>query len=117
MLINNLASTLRPVVTLTVALLMSSACLSSAQADNHFNQHPSVVVKYGDLDLTTDVGVHRLYKRIIGAAERVCPENFTLDLQLIELVRTCRADAIAHAVQSINNQQLAVIHAQSLRHS
>ena len=97
------------------AMLAAALCASANAAAP--GDVAAVTVKYGDLDLSTEVGVHRLYRRIVAAAERVCPGDSTPELQVILIARACRADAIERAVRAVNNQQLALVHEQSTRHS
>jgi UrcA family protein len=72
---------------------------------------PSVVVKYGDLTLGTDGGVNRLYRRIVSAAERVCPDSPIRDLGAQHQVDVCRKQAVARAIQHIDNSRLAALYA------
>src|SRR5579871_5165807 len=36
------------------------------------NEVPSVTVRYGDLNLATEAGAHKLYQRLSAAAQEVC---------------------------------------------
>jgi UrcA family protein len=72
---------------------------------------PSVVVKYSDLTLATDSGVNQLYRRIVSAARQVCPDSPIRDFGLMRQVEACRSQAVARAVQQINNSRLAALHA------
>ncbi|MES1189630.1 MAG: UrcA family protein [Steroidobacter sp.] len=98
---------------MAVGLLSTLAVDAAPRADDV----PSVTVKYGDLNLATSAGAQRLYRRIVIAAERVCPTEGTRDLNRLAHVRACRADAIARAVQAVNNAQLAAVHEQSAHRS
>ena len=75
------------------------------------NEVPTVVVRYGDLNLATDAGARKLYHRLSVAAQEVCPTPDTRQLALVDYNRTCRANAIARAVHQINSPQLAALHA------
>ena len=81
-----------------------------ANAEDTSKEAPSAVVKYGDLNLATEKGANTLYHRIVLAAEKVCPTNFTRDLGQIARARNCQADAVARAVHQVNSPQLAMLH-------
>lgn len=71
---------------------------------------PSVVVKYGDLDLTTQAGVKRLHSRLRTAAQQVCSELNSRVLGLREEYDRCVKDAITQSVASVGNQNLSQFH-------
>ena len=70
---------------------------------------PTITVRYGDLNLTTDQGTRVLYRRLTGAANLVCPTADNRDLNGSTQAAKCRATAIAAAVKKINNAHLAEI--------
>jgi UrcA family protein len=72
---------------------------------------PSVTVRYDDLNLATTAGVDTLYRRISVAAREVCPDTHSRDLAIVAASQRCRADAVAQAVEAVNNPRLAVVHA------
>jgi UrcA family protein len=71
---------------------------------------PELTVRFSADVLATDSGARSLYHRIARAAEQVCP-NSPYDLLVSEEVRKCRQQAITGAVNKINNQRLAAVHA------
>ncbi len=71
---------------------------------------PQVAVKYGDLDLTSSRGAQLLYRRIVGAAEQVCPRADARDLAAWSKSRACREEAIARAVERVPSGQLAALY-------
>lgn len=77
---------------------------------------PSVTVSYSDLNLSTDEGNVTLYRRIVNAARHVCPPIDAHDLSSISRSQSCRADAIARAVQGINSPRLALLYAAHTPH-
>jgi UrcA family protein len=79
------------------------------------NDVPSLVVRYDSQALSTDSGVQHLYRRILGAAEQVCPEENIRDLGANARVRACRAQAVAQAIQHIGNTRLATLYAASAK--
>jgi UrcA family protein len=72
---------------------------------------PTIVVSYGDLDLSTDEGTVALYQRISQAARRVCPLEDSRALAQRVSSDTCRAAAVARAVADINSPRLAALYA------
>jgi UrcA family protein len=70
-----------------------------------------VVVKFDDLTLGTDSGVDQLYRRIVSAAKQVCPDGTMRDLGAHLRAEQCRKQAVARAIQQIDNPRLAMLHA------
>lgn len=70
---------------------------------------PSAHVSYADLDLSTDAGARTLYRRIQGAADKVCPNVDLRDLTRSVEARKCRLDAIERAVHAVGSPKLAAI--------
>jgi UrcA family protein len=98
------------------ALLMLAGSLGAAMAAGAAtvdSDAPSLVVKYNSQSLTTDAGVEQLYRRILGAAKQVCPEVSVRDLGANARARACRANAVAQAIQHIDNTRLAALYASS----
>jgi UrcA family protein len=83
----------------------------SAYAATPVDAAPSVVVRYGDLNLSTEAGNLALYRRIVAAARQVCPDSGPRDLQASAISRACRDAAIARAVTAVPSSRLAEIHA------
>jgi UrcA family protein len=101
---------------LKIALLMVAGSLGFAMAAGAATvdtDAPSLVVKYNSQSLTTDVGVQQLYRRILGAAKQVCPDEGIRDLGSNARIEACRAKAVARAVQHIDNTRLAALYAAS----
>lgn len=103
-----------------VGLAMLAGCLLAgslaAQAAAPTYEVPTMVVNYSDLDLSTEDGVHLLYKRISRAADRVCPYADSLEPARIAYSHACRDGAIARAVRDINSPQLAALRAEHAKH-
>lgn len=112
---NNLVLIVKRVM-LSTALAAGLLCTLSAEASPPADETPAITVKYADLDLSTTTGAHRLYRRIVVAAQRVCPSDVTMDLHRLAIVQACRADAIARAVQAVNSPKLAAVHEHSANH-
>jgi UrcA family protein len=89
---------------LTGVMVMGPASAASPDSDV-----PSVVVQYRADSLASDRGVNELYRRITSAAKLVCPD--VRELSGKQHVKECRTQAIARAVQKIDNSRLAALHA------
>ncbi len=101
-----------------IAMLAAGVLLGSlgvAQAGAPQDDVPRVVVRYADLDLSTQEGVQTLYKRISSAARLVCPATDPRTLVKFSEGRTCREAAIARAVSSVHSSQLAALHAERVK--
>jgi len=95
-------------------LLLGSAAVMAAGAANAASPHsdvPTFVVKYSAASLTTDAGVNDLYRRIMYAAKRVCPDPSIRDFDARRQVEECRNQAVARAIRQIDNSQLAALYA------
>ncbi|HXA36892.1 MAG TPA: UrcA family protein [Steroidobacteraceae bacterium] len=92
----------------TLAGVMAVGVASAGTLDTDV---PSVVVKYSKESLATDSGAVALYRRIRTAATQVCPNPSLLDLGAQIRAKQCRAEAIARAIQQIDNSRLAAVHA------
>jgi len=91
-------------------VLCAGAASAATAADSDL---PTVVVHYSDLSLGTDSGVNQLYRRIVYAAKRVCPD--ARDLSRQQQVQLCRDQAVAGAIEQIHNPRLAALHAAHAR--
>ena len=89
--------------------LFSIAAMGASAAFASPVSEPRHVVHYDATALSTDVGARAVYSKIARAAEKVCPNSYSL-LTSVE-VRECRNQAIAAAVAKIGNQRLAQVHA------
>ena len=94
---------------LTLALGIVAGSASAAPTQNAQGAR-SVMVRYGDLDLTRDEGVQVLYARLRAAAKQVCSDDGSLDLGRRAAVRQCVDTALANAVAGVRNSQLAALH-------
>jgi UrcA family protein len=78
---------------------------------------PRLAVHYTRESLASDSGVRDLYRRIISASRRVCPDADLRDLGAIAQVNACREQAVSRAIEQVNNSQLAALHASGLKNS
>lgn len=80
-----------------LAIAAGAAALSSPAATMEREPTQSMMVRYGDLDLTTTRGEHRLRTRIANAANLVCGQADARNLQAMSAWRACRAQAMSGA--------------------
>jgi UrcA family protein len=98
--------------TARIAMLLGcllAGSLGVAQAAVPADEVPTVVVSFGDLDLSTTDGANALYKRISAAAHKVCPFEDSVHPLEVALNNSCRSAAIARAVGKVNNAKLATV--------
>ena len=69
----------------------------------------STEVSFRDLDLNTQSGAARLYRRIQGAAQRVCGYEATLS-QAQTIWQHCVLPTVDAAVAKVNNPLLTALH-------
>jgi UrcA family protein len=97
---------------ITIAMILcgivSAAGIGAAGAATSADEVPSTVVKYQPDSLLSDAGAHQVYRKIVKAAEQVCPGSD--DRLPSAAVRQCRAESISRAVTTINSSRLAAIH-------
>jgi UrcA family protein len=106
----------RPRAKFGLILLGSIAGLIGAGAASA-QDVPSVTVKYSEQNLATDAGANELYHRIVRAAKQACPEASIRDLKAVREVEACRNQAIARAVNKIDNSRLAAAYATHSKNS
>jgi UrcA family protein len=101
-----------------IAMLVGCLLVGSvgaAQAATPVPAVPTVVVRYGDLDLSTAEGTRVLYQRISVAAHQVCPVLITKDLALVGKNRACREAAIERAVNAVNTPELVAMRSEYVK--
>jgi UrcA family protein len=101
-------------VAVLVGCLLAGS-VGAAQAATSTDNVPSVVVRYGDLDLSTTEGVRVLYQRISVAAHQVCPFEHSRVLSQVGKNRACREAAIERAVNAVNNPQLVAMRSEHVK--
>jgi UrcA family protein len=71
----------------------------------------SVKIQYNMLDLATEGGTTRLYRRIKGAARRVCQDSTApWDARSSRHFSQCYQAALAKAVSDVNNNKLTALY-------
>jgi len=103
----------RTVMLASCILVVGSSMTHAAPAARDV---PSVAVQYGDLNLATEEGAHRLYGRIATAAHKVCERQNSRDLQTFAATKTCESAAIARAVNDVHSPGLAATYAMRIKH-
>jgi UrcA family protein len=71
---------------------------------------PSLVVKYDDLDLSTEKDAKTLYARLRMAARQACAAHDGRDLRRRALWRQCYDDALSGAVVKVNRDTVSALH-------
>lgn len=71
-------------------------------------------VYYDSRDLATERGTRALYRRILNAAQDVCPGNDSSDASVVAASKACQRVAVARAIGQIGNTQLAALDAQEV---
>jgi UrcA family protein len=71
---------------------------------------PSVVVKYGDLNLESKAGVASLHARLRSAAKQVCSPLDSRVLGLREEYDSCVSEALTKSVADVGNANLKRFH-------
>jgi UrcA family protein len=89
--------------------------VGAAQAATSEDAVPTVVVSYGDLDLSTTDGTSALYQRISVAARQVCQGEFSRAVSQVGKARACREAAIERAVNAVNNPQLVAMRTEHVK--
>ena len=92
-----------------------------ALAGSAFAQEPqgvsarTVIVRFGDLDLSTTAGARTLYQRIRGAARNVCgrEEEYERGLDARRHWNSCFQSAVNVAVGKVHSPLLQAVHRQS----
>jgi UrcA family protein len=74
------------------------------QTNVYFNAH----------DLSTEQGTRALYRRIVSAAEQVCPGYDSLYPDVVAKSKECQRAAIARAIGQIGSARLAAVDAQAV---
>ncbi len=108
------ATVSRPKVTLMMVLcgIVGTAAAGVVGASTADDAVPRMAVKYDPRILETEAGARAIYRRLERAAEQVCPDIPSGSRLNNAVFLQCRAQAVARAVQKINNPRLAALNAQ-----
>ena len=77
------------------------------QTNVYFNAH----------DLSSEQGTRALYRRIVDAAQEVCPGYDSLYPNVVNRSKECQRAAIARAIGQIGSARLAAVDAQAVARS
>ena len=83
-----------------IASIVGCAVMGSAVAQER------VVIEYWNTDLTTPEAADALYRRILNAADAVCPQDLALGIYGRLNARKCMRQAVAQAVQDVHSPLL-----------
>jgi UrcA family protein len=105
----------RNVAVAALTVLPSLVAIGSASAGASAGDAPSVTVRYGDLNLTSQEGIASLYGRIRNAAAVVCSALDGRDRMREMLWHDCYNHAVANAVHTVHNETLSAYHFHRIR--
>ena len=89
-----------------VATLGIAFFAAGARADDAQVGVPTRKVSYADLNLDTEAGAKVLYQRIRDAAERVCGDVDSRQMDVAFAAKTCMDRAIVASVRQVNAARL-----------
>jgi UrcA family protein len=98
---------------LGAAALGSPAVASADSAAGGFQMN----VYFNAHDLSSEQGTRALYRRIVDAAEEVCPGYDSLYPDVVNRSKECQRAAIARAIGQIGSARLAGVDAQAIARS
>lgn len=102
--------------TIAAGAVLAFGATSAAAATDGFKV--SVDVNYADLDLDTKAGAKALYARLETASRNVCGLGSNRDkatLKQLQDARQCYREALKHAVESVGDDALAMLPANTRR--
>jgi UrcA family protein len=76
---------------------------------------PKLAIRYAPQQLATDEGARALYRRLVSAAEEVCPGPVTGSHLLSTSALRCRDQAVASAVRQVNSERLAQVYSAAMK--
>ena len=103
----------RQLLTGALVASLSGAVSGTALADDSDAPARTKVVRFGDLNLSSEEGVQKLYDRIRYAASIVCSETGPSSARpYTTAFQKCKEQAINTAVAKMNNKVLTAMHQQ-----
>ncbi len=95
--------------TFSLAAIAMSSLIGVSSAYANPAEAPTIVVSYGDLDLSHANGVSTLYRRINQAARKVCApldvSQSVAPASMAEAHKTCLSNAVSGAVAKIDKPE------------
>jgi UrcA family protein len=108
---NTITSTrLRTVVAGAILSALAVSFATVSRADERTTR-PQVIVKFGDLDVSTSRGAVALYGRIHSAAVNVCSRMYDSELAYKLNKDACLQEVIGDAVIKVNRPTLSAVYA------
>ncbi len=103
----------RPRIALMMILsgVLGAAAAGTVSAATPRDEVPRIVLRYSPDSLASPAGARQLYHRLVRAAEQVCPDDVSVAPFVSQVVRQCRAEAVARAVRDIDSPRLAEVYA------
>jgi len=98
-------------------ILLTVPCFADVQAADDGREAKSETLQYLKRDLDTVQGASILYRRIRGAATRVCSPLESDELERKASWDRCFNNAVANAVAAVHNETLSAYHGQYIRGS
>jgi UrcA family protein len=108
----------RPKITLAMIIcgVVGAAGVGAVSAATPDEDSLSTTVKYSSQDLATPEATRALYRKLIRAAEDVCPADTSSPRLMSPAVRECREQSVARAVYKINNPSLVALYTTDAKH-
>jgi UrcA family protein len=101
--------------TLRIAFLVLAGLSAAGTQAADPAEPQQMEVSYAGLDLTTQAGAEKLYRRIKVAANFVCDGLYTRDLARGRLWQRCISSAVSNAVADVGAPVLTAYHAEQMR--
>jgi UrcA family protein len=105
---------LRTLVAGAILSAMAFSFATASRADDGTTP-PQVIVKFGDLDVSTSQGAAALYGRIHGAAVNVCSQMYVSEKAYKWHRDACLQKVIGDAVINVNRPALSAVFASKFR--
>jgi UrcA family protein len=99
-----------------LAAVSATMLVGVTQAAGSGDNIPKQQVTYQDLNLNSNEGIQVLYKRIQGAANKVCGEVDARNLHGMRIKRACLNRAISQAVAAVNSPMLTTVYLEKAAH-
>jgi UrcA family protein len=108
----------KPKITLAMLMcgIVSAAGIGAVSAATPDEDVRSVAVRYDAQAVSTEQGAKTLYRRLVSAADAVCPADPVSSHFISRAVRECREQSIARAVFKINTPSLVAVYNTSSKH-
>lgn len=108
------SNVVKTILVATAVTVMAIPAIAGATPYVNDGDRTAVRVAFADLNLTTQVGLQRLYGRLKAASSSVCgPRSLTEagSVQHLAENKRCYQSALSKAVAKLNNAGLSEIHA------